>query len=112
HPRVAEFSGTSGDPFAERCATQPPSQNATSTHDPQSASPPNFPVIDDVGRLRSRPDCGNAGAGRMDRWWSARRSGKTGTKTNHTASQNEKIRNLETHFSRGNRRARRPDVLA
>ena len=35
----------------------------------------------------------------MDRWWSARRSGKTGTKTNHYACQNEKIGNLETHFS-------------
>ncbi len=55
------------------------------THDPQSASDPNLPVTHDLGRLRSRSDCGNAGAGRLGRRWTARRRGETGRETNHAA---------------------------
>ena len=55
----AEFGGTSGYPFAGRRAPQPTSQKANRAHDPQSASPPNFPLIDDLGRLGSRFDFGN-----------------------------------------------------
>ena len=60
HPRVAELGRTRGHPFAGRRAPKPTSQEANRAHNPQSASHPNFPVIDDLGRLRSRPDRGNA----------------------------------------------------
>ena len=106
HPRVAELSRTRGYPFAGWCATQPTSQRANRAHDPQSASHPNFPVIDDLGRLRSRSDCGNVGAGRLDRRWTARRSGETGTETNHAACQDEKVRYLAAYLSARNLRSR------
>ena len=57
HPRVAELSGTRGDPFEGRHAVKSTSQKASRTHDPQSASDPNLPVTHDLGRLRSRSDC-------------------------------------------------------
>jgi hypothetical protein len=85
HPRVAELSGTRGDHFEGRHAAKPTLQKANRTHDPQSASHPNFPVIDNFGRLRSRTDFGNPGAGRLDRWWTARRCSQTGAETNHAA---------------------------
>src|SRR6202162_2985291 len=96
HPRVAELSGTRGDPFEGRHAAKSTSQKANRTHDPQSASDRNLPVTHDPGRLRSRSDCGNAGAGRLGRRWTARRSGGTGTETNHTACQDEKVGDTAT----------------
>ena len=60
HSRVAELSGTRGDPFARRCAPKPTSQKPNRAHNPQSASRPNVPLIDGcLGRLGSRFDFGN-----------------------------------------------------
>jgi len=50
---------------------------------------------------------GNTGAGRLDRWGTARRSGETATETNHAACQDEKVGYFETHLSGRNRRGRR-----
>src|ERR1700693_2945814 len=104
HPRVAELSGTRGDPFEGRHAAKSTSQKANRTHDPQSASDRNLPVTHDLGRLRSRSDCGNAGAGRLGRRWTARRRGETWRKTKHAAGQDEKDGDLATGRSGGNRR--------
>ena len=106
HPRVAEFGGTRGDPFAGRCAPEPTSQKANRADDPQSATLSSFPLIDDLGRLSSRFDFGDTGAGRLDRRWTAWRSGEAGIKTNDTTCQNEKIGNLAADPARRNRRVR------
>jgi hypothetical protein len=97
---------TRGDPFAGRLAPKPTPQKANRAHHPQSASHPTLLFIDDHGRLGSRFDCGNVGAGRLDRRRMARRSGETGTETNHAACQDEKDGDLATDRSGGNRRAR------
>jgi transcriptional regulator with GAF, ATPase, and Fis domain len=39
----------------------------------------------------------NVGAGRLDRRWTARRSGETGTETNHAAWQDEKVGHLAAY---------------
>src|ERR1700757_587832 len=106
HSRVTEFGGARRYTFAGRFAPQPTSKKANRAYDSQSVSRPNFPVIDDLGRLGSRFDCGNAGAGRLDRRWTAWRSGETRAETNHPARQDETIGDLETQFSAGNRRGR------
>src|SRR6201993_1162820 len=106
HSRVTEFGGARRYTFAGRFAPQPTSKKANRAYDSQSVSRPNFPVIDDLGRLGSRFDCGNAGAGRVDRRWTAWRSGETRAETNHPACQDETIEDIETHFSGGNRRVR------
>src|SRR5580692_5115737 len=115
HSRVAEFGGARCYPFSRRCAAKPASQKATRTPYPKSASPPNFPLIGDLGRLGSLFDFGNTSAGRLDRRRRARCCGETGTETNHTACQNEKVGYLATHLSgrnlRSGSRARRyPDL--
>ena len=53
----------------------------------------------------------------MDRRWTTRRSGETGTETNHTACQDEKDGDLATYLSGRNRRGRHgtggcPDLKA
>jgi hypothetical protein len=105
HPRVAEFGGTRRYPFEGRRAPKPTPQRANRAHDSQSALRPNFPVIDDLGRLRSHSDCGNTGAGWLGRRWTTRRSGQTGTETNHAACQDEKNRDFPAYPSGGNTRA-------
>src|ERR1700758_494239 len=106
HPRVAELGRTRGDPLAGRRSTQPTSQKAKRAHEPRRTSRPNFPVIDDLGRLGSHFDCGNAGAGRLDRWWTAWRRSQTGTETNHAPGQDEKAGDLATDPSGRNQRSR------
>ncbi len=106
HPRVAELGRTRGYSFAGWCASKPTSQKANRAHDPQPASHSNFPVIDDFGRLRPRPDCGHTWAGRLDCRWTARRSGEAGTETNHAAGQDEKIGYLAAYLSGRSQRSR------
>ncbi len=64
---------------------------------------PSSMTLEDSG---SRSDCGNTGAGRLDRRWTARRSGETGTETNHTACQDEKVGYLAAYPSGRNQRSR------
>src|ERR1700757_3638878 len=107
HSRVAELGGTRGDPFAGRRAPQPVAQKANRGYAPPLIIVSCRSIIDDFGRLGSHFDCGNTGAGRLDRRWTTRRRSQTGTETNHAACQDEKAGHLTTYPSGRNRCVRR-----
>jgi hypothetical protein len=65
-----------------------------------------FSIINDIGRLRSRSDCGNVGTGRLDSRWITRRSGETRTDTKHAPGEDEKAGDLTTFRSGRNQRSR------
>src|SRR4029077_20699913 len=92
-------------PFAGRRAPKPVAQKANRCYALHSTSFPCLSIIGDFGRLGSRFDFGNTGAGRLDRRWTARGRGETGAEANHPAGQDEKAGDLSTYPSGRNRRA-------